>query len=208
MFLRSEPRLRISGGFWLLMAWFALTNGWRPLALILAAALTHELAHCLALRLFGVRAGELRITVLGAEITADCRSLPYSRELVAILAGPAANLLCGLILAVAGRWFPRGDWWYAFAGAHLILGGLNLLPLRALDGGRALFLLLQWRMGPGTAERWGSVIAAITGAALAALLFAAIWYSGGSLWLAPVALAALATSIQEVTCAVSAGKMR
>ena len=50
---RWRDRIRISGGFWLLAAWFTLVNGWQLLAVILSAAALHELGHLLVLRLLG-----------------------------------------------------------------------------------------------------------------------------------------------------------
>ena len=47
--------LHISGGFALLAAWFALVNGWQLLAVILSAALLHELGHLLVLYLLLTR---------------------------------------------------------------------------------------------------------------------------------------------------------
>ena len=46
---RWRDRIRISGGFWLLAAWFTLVNGWQLLAVILSAAALHELGHLLVL---------------------------------------------------------------------------------------------------------------------------------------------------------------
>ena len=60
------------------------------------------------------------------------------KELAAVLAGPAVNLLCGLLLA-------RGHAWVA-AGAHLSLCLFNLLPVRPLDGGRESVLhIRKWK---------------------------------------------------------------
>ena len=53
---RWRDRIRISGGFWLLAAWFTLVNGWQLLAVILSAAALHELGHLLVLRLLGAEA--------------------------------------------------------------------------------------------------------------------------------------------------------
>ena len=60
--------LHISGGFALLAAWFALVNGWQLLAVILSAALLHELGHLLVLYLLGGRVLGLRISIFGAEL--------------------------------------------------------------------------------------------------------------------------------------------
>lgn len=167
-------------GFCLLAAWFWAVNGWRLLAAVLSAAAIHELGHCLVLRRLRVRVTGLRIGILGAVLEADGRRLSYGGELLAVLAGPAANLLCALLLAALG-----GGRWAVLIGAHLALCAFNLLPVRPLDGGRALYLLMAWAAGPETAEwaaRWIGGAAAL---ALAAGLCWLMWRSGGSLWLLP-----------------------
>ena len=65
----------------------------------------------------------------------------------------------------------------------------NLLPIRPLDGGRALYLLASWAAGPAAGEavcRWAGTV---TAAALAALIGGVIWRTGGSLWLLPALFA-------------------
>mgnify|MGYP003095173162 CR=1 FL=1 len=125
---RWRDRIRISGGFWLLAAWFTLVNGWQLLAVILSAAALHELGHLLVLRLLGARVRELRVSVFGAELMTSAARLSYPGEIAAVLAGPAVNLLCALVLGGAHAWVA--------AGAHLSLCLFNLLPVRPLDGGR------------------------------------------------------------------------
>ena len=181
--------VEVSGGFLLLTAWFALVNGWRLLAVILSAALLHETGHLLALYLLGGRAAGVRITVFGAELRTDAAHLSYPAELAVTLAGPAANLACGLLLARLRAW--------TAAGAHLSLCAFNLLPVRPLDGGHALELLVSWLAGPEAGER----IARRTGAAAAlALCLGAVWLmvrTGGSLWLLPAAAGLLTSAARE-----------
>ena len=98
MCLRLD-RLEVTGGFLLLIAWFGLVNGWKILAMVLGASLLHEMGHWLVLRLMGCETTRLRITVLGAELESRSRQLSYGGELAAVLAGPAANLLAGLLLS-------------------------------------------------------------------------------------------------------------
>lgn len=62
---RWRDRIRISGGFWLLAAWFTLVNGWQLLAVILSAAALHELGHLLVLRLLGPGCGSCGSASLG-----------------------------------------------------------------------------------------------------------------------------------------------
>lgn len=183
--------LRLSPGFCLLAAWFVLANGWRPLAVIAAAAAIHEAGHCLALRLLGVRITGLRVGVFGGALEADTGRLSYGGELMAVLAGPLCNLLAALALSSRGEGM-------AFIGANLVLGAFNLLPIRPLDGGRALYLLAAWLAGPSAGEqaaRWAGVLAAVL---LATVLIFLMERTGGSLWLLPPAAGALAAAAREL----------
>lgn len=187
--------ISVSGGFLLLAAWFALESGPLPLALILLAAITHELGHLAVLRLWGAPVRRVRIGALGAVMDADRSALSYGRELSALLAGPLTNLLCAAALTAPARAFPG---LYAAAGAHLALGAFNLLPIRPLDGGQALELLAAWRFGPAVGER----TARLAGFACAALLCGGlVWVmrrSRGNLWLLPPAAGLLAVCLREL----------
>ena len=188
-----RERIRISPGFCLLAAWFTLGSGWELLGTVLGAAALHELGHCGALRLLGVPVTGLRIGIFGAELAADRRGLSYPGELAAVLAGPGANLLCALLLTVLG-----GTRWVVFTGANLVLCVFNLVPVRPLDGGRALYLLAAWAAGPAAGEiaaRWTGMIAAL---ALSAALVFVMVRTGGSLWLLPAAAGLLSAAGREL----------
>ena len=186
-------RLTVSPGFCLLAAWFALANGWRTLGLILTAALLHEGGHALALRLLGAEISAFRIGILGGELTADRRRLSYAGELAAVLAGPAANLLVALASARGG-----GDW-AVFTGANLVLCAFNLLPLRPLDGGQALYLAVSWRLGPEAGERTARAAGLLTAGGLTAGLVSLMLGTGGSLWLLPMSAAAAGAFFRELS---------
>lgn len=178
--------VHVSGGFVLLAAWFALANGWESLLTVLGAAAFHELGHWIALRLWGARVTGFRLGVLGAVLETDSGRLSYGGELAAVLAGPAANLLAALALTAFGK-----GRWPAAVGANLVLCLFNLLPVRPLDGGRALYLLVSWLAGPEAGEAAGRWAGSVTAAALAALIACVMWRSGGSLWMLPALLASV-----------------
>ncbi len=68
----SPPcRLRVSGGFLVLSAWFVLANGWTPLATVLGAAAAHELGHWIVLRGLGAAVTGFRLGILGAVLETD-----------------------------------------------------------------------------------------------------------------------------------------
>jgi len=177
----SPPcRVRLTGGFLLLTAWFVLANGWEPLITVLGAAAVHELGHWIVLRRLGAAVTGFRVSALGAVLETDGGCLSYGGELAAVLAGPAANLLAALALTALYE-----NRWPAATGANLILCAFNLLPIRPLDGGRALYLLASWLGGPAAGEAAGRWLGGVTAALLAAALGLVMWRSGGSLWLLP-----------------------
>lgn len=156
------------------------------LAALLPAALLHELAHYAVLRLCGVRAARFTLTGLGASLyVPELHRLSYGAELLSAAAGPLMNLLLWVLLSLTGR-----EELTLFAGAQMVLGVLNLLPVRPMDGGRILWLATAYLTEPYTADR---VAAAVGLAASSALLALCLWLvlttgSGlflllGALWL-------------------------
>lgn len=157
------------------------------LAALLPAALLHELAHYAVLRLCGARTARFTLTGLGASLyVPELHRLSYGAELLSAAAGPLMNLLLWVLLSLTGR-----EELTLFAGAQMVLGVLNLLPVRPMDGGRILWLATAYLTEPYTADR---VAAAVGLAASSALLALCLWLvlttgSGlflllGALWLA------------------------
>lgn len=187
--------VHISGGFLLLTAWFALESGLKPLVLILLAALLHEWGHFAVLRLCGAPVRGVRLGALGAVMKSERSGLSYGAELLALLAGPLTNLLCAAVLTIPARTFPE---FYAAAGTHLTLGVFNLLPIRPLDGGQALELLVTWRFGPAAGEQTAGLVGFVCAGLLCGGFVWLMHESGGNLWLAPPAVGLLAVCLREL----------
>ena len=187
-----KGRVRVSVGFLLLVAWFVQANGWGLLLTVMGAAAVHELGHWLALGLLGARVIGLRLTVFGAEMETAWDRLSYGAELTAVLAGPAANLVWGLVLASLGKA------WFEAAGAHLVLCSFNLLRGRPLDGGRALELAVSWAAGPAAGERVARWVGVFASMGISAGLCWLLWRTGGSLWLLPAAIGTFASGFREI----------
>ena len=138
------------------------------LAALLPAALLHELAHYAVLHLCGVRTARFTLTGLGASLyVPELHRLSYGAELLSAAAGPLMNLLLWVLLSLTGR-----EELTLFAGAQMVLGVLNLLPVRPMDGGRILWLATAYLTEPYTADR---VAAAVGLAASSALLALCLW---------------------------------
>lgn len=155
MLRQRADRLRFtcSTGFLLAAAALIYLDGQGVFFQGALACILHELGHWAAITLLGGRVRSLHLTVVGAEMKLDpCRPLSYGREVAAALAGPAVNLFL--------LWFSLRTGRYLFAGLNLCYGLLNLLPIRSLDGGRALFCALaaRWPLLAERAVRATSVI--------------------------------------------------
>lgn len=131
----------------------------------LAAAL-HELGHLMALHLVGAAPTRLALSAMGAQLWADTRYLGYGREILCVLAGPAMN---GALAALGGA---LGL--HMWAGINAVQGLFNLLPIRGLDGERALRLTLSWVFGPYAADKAAAAVSLLSACAL----------TGAALWVA------------------------
>ena len=159
--------MRISPTAVLLLAVFALVAPPVCLAAVLLAAICHEAGHYVALRLCGGRLAGVSVSAFGAQMRIrDRYRLSYGRESLCVLAGPLVNGTLSWLLGLAGAWREE---LYIFAGAQLILGVFNLLPLWALDGGRLLWIALAWLTDPFLADKVCRVVTAALLLALAAL---------------------------------------
>ena len=140
----------------LLAAFLLLSRGLTLPAALLSAALCHELAHVLTLHALHTPPRRLTLSATGAELyVPDLHRLSYGGELL------------------------------AFAGAHLILGALNLLPVRPMDGGRLLWLLTALCTEPYTADRVAYAVGAVASAALLVLCLYLTLTTGAGLFLLP-----------------------
>lgn len=176
-------KMVVTPGFFGMLIGALLLGAVEVLPLISLAALLHEMGHLLALRVFGVDVEGIYFTAFGMEIRADTRFLPYGKDILCTLAGPLVNLLAAVVLARLA-----GD--YLLAGANLLEGVFNLLPLTGLDGARALHLLLSWCFDPVRADHICRIVEVVCTVLLAvgSLYLMVCWHTGGFLLVAVVGI--------------------
>ncbi len=131
-------RVEASDGFWVMLAALWCADETNVLPLFLLAAVFHELGHLLVLYISGGSLRKLSLTVCGAVLGCNLPQGNYSKAAIC-LAGPAASFLLTAAAGYLGL--------FRLAGASVLLGMFNLLPLPPLDGGMALYHLADGRLG-------------------------------------------------------------
>ena len=141
----------------------------------------HEAGHLVLARVLRVPVRALRFHLLGAGLVPGGRLLCYGEEFLLCAAGPLFSLL---FAALPAPFWGRSEFAVLLSCASLLLGMLNLLPIRAFDGGRMLACALSARWDPAVADR----VLTATSLLFLLLLFAAASYfllragDGLSLW--------------------------
>lgn len=151
-----RARFTVTPGGTLLLAALAFVMKAGELAALLAAAAAHELGHFAAIHLCGGRVTRLKICATGAVIERSGASC----EIFCALAGPLAGLAYAFAVASASP---------LSAGISLVMSAFNALPVRPLDGWRALAALI----GEGPAS-----LCSLAAAAFALLLGIILCASG------------------------------
>lgn len=183
-------RLKLSGGFLLLLAliWFFDSGGFLPP--LAAAVCAHECGHIAALFAFGARPARLRASLSGFEL--DYRGyLNAAQTALAALAGPAAGAAFAAVCLFAGR-KTGGSFPFTCAGISVVLTLFNLLPVSPLDGGIcAEFVLCHLFSADFARYTLSALAAAVLFLLLAGGLYCLLSGDGPALFLAGVWLFAL-----------------
>ncbi len=147
---KSGMRIRVSATVPIVLGLMILTDRTGIGLITVLAALLHEVGHLFAARLLGIRAESMRLGFLGMRIDVGERLLSYSEEWLLCAAGPLVSLVLSAV--AAPLW---GVWASArlFSCASLVLGILNLLPIRSFDGGRMLECFLLSVVGTRATQR-------------------------------------------------------
>lgn len=137
---------------------------------IIVCAVIHELGHIIAMSACGVKIHSITVMPFGAEIRSDVSMLPYMKEAFVASAGALANAVSG-ISSLAVYAFTHGVCPLFFAFANFFLAFINLLPIKTLDGGRALKSVLLAKISCGSAEKISDFVSLCTFALFASSAF-------------------------------------
>ncbi len=137
---------------------------------------THELAHAIVARRFGVQVRGITLFLLGGVAEIEGELPTPAKEFAVALAGPATSLALGAAFALLWRLSTAAGWTgaegvaFTVAAVNMGVAVFNLVPGLPLDGGRLLRAGL-WRRSGSFAE---ATRTAATAGRLVALVLAAV----------------------------------
>jgi stage IV sporulation protein FB len=175
-------KITVRAGFVLLVTVLVYLDQGGLLWVVFAAALLHELGHYIPLRLLGGKVSRLELTGGGIGME-SAHPLSYKREVLTVLGGPIASLAFALLFSFRDGMIEGQA---AIAGMCFSHALFNMLPMRGLDGGRALELILT-ACGVERGRTIVQVTTAVTALALGLLCgILAVRYKNISLFLAMI----------------------
>lgn len=143
-----------------------------PLA---AAVAVHEAGHLCAIYALGGCVTAVKFNICGVCLEYDTSGITYSKELMCAISGPIAGMAAALAAVQFGN--------SVFVGVSLAFSVFNLLPVRPLDGGRAVFCIAANFLDLQAAERLCGTVDIVTAAAVMAAGSYAACASGGNITL-------------------------
>lgn len=119
-------------------------------SLFVLCAVLHECAHIFSLKLVHSEISRICVYPFGADIRASGTDISYRAEIFTVISGVLCNLVLSLLCSLLYGFIPdRHILFFGAANAFLALS--NIIPVRCLDGGRALELILCEKFGPDRA---------------------------------------------------------
>ena len=139
------PRLRLRISIYaiptlLLMLWL---EGFAPFILLLSSAFVHELGHLWAMHLSERKPRRIDILPMGAVIVCP-EGIPHGWEALIAISGPAFSFVGAIIAIIAFCATGHALALYAIV-INLALATFNLLPVKKLDGGKAMQSFLLYK---------------------------------------------------------------
>ena len=143
-------------------------------------ALIHEFSHTAVMKMYGAEIISVSIYPFGVDIKSDTSGLSATQEIAVYLAGPLASLLTGLsALMVYG--YAGGIYVLFFALSNLVFFVVNILPVKGLDGARALYVLLSSKYEYIQAQRIYEAVTAVFFGMLCIMAMFLVYFSGYNL---------------------------
>lgn len=142
----------------------------------LLAATVHEVGHLTAAHLFGANP-QISFGIMGLKIKYSDIALGTAKSCIVCAAGSAVGMISSLTVIFCP--LSEYDIWMYFALVSATLSGVNMLPIKTLDGGTLLELVSEKFLLPHIAQEVTSAISLIFSAVFL-VLAVYIYFSHGA----------------------------
>jgi Zn-dependent protease/predicted transcriptional regulator len=154
---------------WIFLMYFRLGHGFKAgmegvafIVVLFACVVLHELGHALTAKRFKVLTRDITLYPIGGIASLESMPAEPLQELKVTLAGPAVNVVIGVVLWIylkATNQIPDADairsgnlfnlpFAFNIMYANIVLAVFNLIPAFPMDGGRVLRSLLALKIDP------------------------------------------------------------
>ncbi len=134
---------QISVPFAVLLAFLLVTDKTGMMSASISAVVMHEIGHLVMIKKSRTAPKSVRLSLGGVLIVGNAYCTAKENVVIA-LAGPVTNLLLAAVFYTLGVCFDS-LLSAAFGVVHFLVGAVNILPIRGLDGGTVLRIFLEKR---------------------------------------------------------------
>jgi len=147
-----------------------------PAALaVVSSAVLHEAGHLTAARICSRKVERAELSVTGAGIYLEEKLSSYASDAFISISGCAVNAVSAIAsyfltgACLSGRSLRECEGLIFFFLASSLFAAVNLIPVRGLDGGDALFAVLALKLDLARAEKISRSVSAVSAVASAVL---------------------------------------
>lgn len=122
---------------------FVLMNFSPYMLVLLSCIIVHEAGHIIFIKINRLNILCIEILPFGINIVTDSRLTSYKADIFTALSGPLFNIIYSLIILTAIKLTEYNSLLIFLFFTNIIYAAINLFPVKSLDGGRALDILLK-----------------------------------------------------------------
>ncbi len=164
----SGFRIKLTFPFFASAAFILIGEMRKNFLLAFLFSLFHEIGHIIPIFLSKGKIREIAFDLGGIKIEKEAAVLSYKAECIASLTGPSVNLIFAVIFSFFISAFPFAKQLFLI---NIALFAVNMLPVRALDGGRFLYSFFSMYKGIDAANKIIAISSVLTSILIVLLLF-------------------------------------
>jgi len=122
---------------------FASINFSFYMLILLSCIFIHEVGHIAFIKINKIKILSIEILPFGINIMTDNKLTAYKTDIIIALSGPAANIICAAVIFIIIKLNGYNSVLLFSFLTNILYAIINLFPVKSLDGGRALEIILK-----------------------------------------------------------------